>query len=111
SVSANQPREPAVGVLCGGNANHGFFLPTPASLKDGQPHSIYAYAINIDAAGNPAGLNPLLVNSPKTIVPPDATPPTIAITSPTSSSTYSTSTTPLTLGGTASDNIGVIQVT
>ena len=41
----------------------------------------------------------------------DSVAPTIAITSPTSSATYSTSTTPLTLGGTASDNIGVTQVT
>jgi len=35
----------------------------------------------------------------------------VAITSPTSSATYSTSATPLTIGGTASDNIGVTQVT
>jgi hypothetical protein len=25
-----------------GDGNHGFFLPTPASLKDGRPHSIHA---------------------------------------------------------------------
>src|SRR5206468_2009640 len=41
----------------------------------------------------------------------DTTPPTIAITSPTTDSTYSTSSSPLTLGGTASDNVGVTQVT
>src|SRR5207247_6249788 len=41
----------------------------------------------------------------------DATPPTVAITAPTSNPTFSTSTTPLTLGGTASDNVGVTQVT
>jgi hypothetical protein len=41
----------------------------------------------------------------------DTTPPTVAITSPTSGSTYSTPTSSLTLGGTASDNVGVTQVT
>jgi Big-like domain-containing protein len=37
--------------------------------------------------------------------------PTITITAPTSGSTFSTNTSPLTLGGTASDNVGVTQVT
>ncbi|HEV8614519.1 MAG TPA: Calx-beta domain-containing protein [Methylomirabilota bacterium] len=41
----------------------------------------------------------------------DPTPPTVAITAPTSASTYGTKTSPLTLSGTASDNIGVTQVT
>jgi len=41
----------------------------------------------------------------------DTTPPTLAITTPTSGSTYSTRTTPLTITGTASDNILVTQVT
>ena len=40
----------------------------------------------------------------------DTTPPTIAITTPTSGSTYSTRTSSLALGGTASDNVGVTQV-
>src|SRR4029077_874937 len=39
------------------------------------------------------------------------TTPTVAITTPTSGATYTASTSPLTLGGTASDNIGVTQVT
>src|SRR5436309_14224184 len=41
----------------------------------------------------------------------DTTPPTVAITSPTSNPTYSTSTPGLTLAGTASDNGGVTEVT
>ena len=41
----------------------------------------------------------------------DTTLPTIAITTPTASSTYSTPTSSLALGGTASDNVGVTQVT
>ena len=41
----------------------------------------------------------------------DSTAPTIAIASPTSSSSYSTATSTITLSGTASDNIGVTTVT
>jgi len=42
---------------------------------------------------------------------PDTTPPIVVVTSPTPSSTYTTSSSLLTLGGTASDNVGVTQVT
>ena len=42
--------------------------------------------------------------------PPDATAPSLAITAPTGSATYATSTTPLSLGGTAADDTGVTQV-
>src|SRR5262249_55220407 len=42
--------------------------------------------------------------------PPDTTPPTVTITSPTSSPTFTATTTPLAVAGTASDNVGVTQV-
>ncbi|MBI5674307.1 MAG: PASTA domain-containing protein [Nitrospirae bacterium] len=42
--------------------------------------------------------------------PPDNTPPAVSITKPTSSGSYSTGTSPLNIGGTASDNVGVTQV-
>ncbi len=41
----------------------------------------------------------------------DSTAPTVSITSPTSGTTYSAGSSPLTLGGTASDTAGVTQVT
>ncbi|MCJ7816588.1 MAG: hypothetical protein MUP55_01905, partial [Candidatus Aenigmarchaeota archaeon] len=41
----------------------------------------------------------------------DTQPPTIQITSPTSNPTYSASSSPVTVGGTASDNVSVTQVT
>ncbi len=41
----------------------------------------------------------------------DTTPPTVTITSPTSNPTITASSSPLTLRGTASDNVGVTQVT
>jgi hypothetical protein len=62
SSIANNRREQGVTDLCDGNASHGFSFVTPANLKDGKSHKIYAYAINI-----PAGENLLLANSPKTI--------------------------------------------
>jgi hypothetical protein len=42
---------------------------------------------------------------------PDATAPTVAISSPTTSATYSTTTSSVALSGTASDNVGVTRVT
>ncbi|HYK90301.1 MAG TPA: fibronectin type III domain-containing protein, partial [Acidobacteriota bacterium] len=59
-----------------------------------------------DAAGN-TGTASLTV----TYNPSDTSPPTVAITSPTSSGSYTTSSSPLSIGGTASDNVGVTQVT
>jgi Putative Ig domain/Glucodextranase, domain B len=59
-----------------------------------------------DAAGN-TSTDTLTV----TYNAPDTTAPAAAITTPTSAATHSTSTTPLTVGGTASDAVGVTQVT
>jgi hypothetical protein len=58
-----------------------------------------------DAAGNQAS-DVLTV----TYNPPDATVPTIGITGPTSSSTYTTTSSTLAISGTASDNVGVTQI-
>jgi hypothetical protein len=59
-----------------------------------------------DAAGN-TGIATLTV----TYIPPDTTPPTIRIALPTTSATYTTRSSSLRLAGTASDNVGVTQVT
>src|SRR5688572_1132383 len=59
-----------------------------------------------DAAGN-SGADTVTV----TYNAPDTTNPSLTITGPTSSATHATSTTPLTVSGTASDNVGVTQVT
>jgi putative Ig domain-containing protein/fibronectin type III domain protein/glucodextranase-like protein len=59
-----------------------------------------------DAAGN-SGTATLTV----TYTPPDTTAPTIAILGPTSASTYTTTSSVVTLGGTSSDNLGVTAVT
>jgi hypothetical protein len=59
-----------------------------------------------DAAGNLATDAITVTYAP----PPDATAPTVTITSPTANPTLAVTTTPLTLGGTAGDNVGVTQV-
>ena len=58
-----------------------------------------------DAAGN-TSTDTLTV----TYTPPDTTLPTVTITTPTSAATHTASATPLSLGGTASDNVAVTQV-
>jgi len=57
-----------------------------------------------DAAGNTA-------TDSLTVTLTDTTQPSVTITTPTASATYTTSNPLLTLGGTASDNVGVTQVT
>jgi hypothetical protein len=46
-----------------------------------------------------------------TYTPPDIQSPIVTITSPTSASTYNTPNSTINIGGTASDNVGVTQVT
>ena len=53
--TANVMREAGVANSCGGYANHGFKYNLPDSVKDGKPHTLYMYAINV-----PDGANPLL---------------------------------------------------
>lgn len=52
--------------------NHGFSFATPESLKDGQSHQIYVYALD-----DQGGTNPLLNNSPKSIQCTPVNPPPI----------------------------------
>ena len=59
-----------------------------------------------DAAGN-TSTDQLTV----TYTPADTTNPGVTITTPTSNDTHTVTTTPLSIGGTASDNVGVTQVT
>jgi hypothetical protein len=63
SATANVSRQDLITAnVCGGTGNHGFSAPLPASIVDGQPHSIYAHAIN-----TPTGNNPVIGGSPKTV--------------------------------------------
>jgi predicted outer membrane repeat protein len=57
--------------------NHGYSIPTPSNIKDGQSHTIYVYAI--DSGG---GNNPLLNNSPQSIScsPPPPPPGSLKVT-------------------------------
>jgi len=53
-----------------GSCEHGFSLPSPLSLHDGQPHAVHAYGI--DSEG---GTNAQLQSSPKTLTCPAQIPP------------------------------------
>ncbi|PYM92880.1 MAG: hypothetical protein DME04_13985 [Candidatus Rokuibacteriota bacterium] len=59
-----------------------------------------------DAAGNSAA-----VIFSATLIVADIVPPTVAITSPTSSPSYDTGNALLSIGGTAADNVGVVEIT
>jgi hypothetical protein len=61
-----------------------------------------------DAAGN---TSTDVLNVTYTVTPSDTTAPVITILGPTSGSSYTTATSVITLGGTASDNMGVTAVT
>ena len=61
---------------------------------------------NVDFAASGGTISRIMTGSAM-----DATPPTVAITSPTFGATFNTSNALLTLGGIASDNVGVTRVT
>src|SRR5437764_457476 len=80
------------------------FAWNTAAVSNGA-HTLTARAY--DAAGNATtstGINVTVANA-------DTTAPTVAITTPTASPTYTASSSALALGGTAADNVGVTQVT
>ncbi len=92
-VVANLPRENAVTQLCG-DGFHGFSFRIPDWLRDGQPHWIYAHAINVDASGswNPTLDNPYLPGSPRVFqftFPPVSSSSSSSVASSSSSSSSS----------------------
>ncbi|MBW2299734.1 MAG: hypothetical protein JRF46_05520 [Deltaproteobacteria bacterium] len=64
--------------------------------------------LQTESATSPPGCSP---QQTITVTGGDSVPPTITIISPTSSPSYTTSTPSITLAGTASDNVGVTQIT
>jgi hypothetical protein len=73
---------PVPGIEVGDN--HGYWFVTPNSVKDSNPHAIYAYGINNDGSGS----NPMLIGAPQNILcsPPIVAPlPTVSITATPSS--------------------------
>ena len=77
NITANISR-PDVNEVVGVTGNHGFSLPPPESLIDGEPHDIYVYGI--DSSGE--GINTLLSNSPRTLTcepPTTSTPPPMPV--------------------------------
>src|SRR3989449_6934673 len=102
SVSTSSPFSIVSGsafTLVGVGASQGVtvrFTPTTSATA----------TANVDFAASGGTISRIMTGSAM-----DATPPTVAITSPTFGATYSTSNALLTLGGIASDNVGVTRVT
>lgn len=71
------------------------------------PNTITVVAKDASSAQNSTTASIVLNYTP----PLDTTAPTVAITVPTTAATYGTTSSPLTIGGTASDDVGVTQVT
>jgi len=68
----------------------------------------YFFAVTAYAGASESGYS----NEVSATIPiPDTTAPAVAISTPTADATYTTGTTPVTLGGTASDSAGVTMVT
>ena len=99
------------------NGNEGRFLNDPNS-NDGFVHSglqngttYYYSAFTYDEVPNYSETAHASATPIPGGPPPDEEDPTVAITSPTSEDTYSTSQNTIDLSGSASDNVGVISVT
>lgn len=68
-VTADIPRDDLCVTL--GSCNHGFALDVPLSLRDGQPHPIYAYAHDSeDGEGAELDLSPSELTCPPPPIPP-----------------------------------------
>jgi hypothetical protein len=73
------------------------------------PNMQYQFRVYANDSSGSWGVSAIRTNT-VSFIPSDNIKPTIQITNPTSSTTYSTSSTPLSINGTASDNVGVTQV-
>jgi murein DD-endopeptidase MepM/ murein hydrolase activator NlpD len=70
-VKANLSRPDLCGPL--GSCEHAFDVPVPAEYRDGKPHTINAYAIDLTGGDNPKlGGSPRTITCSNTPVEPDA---------------------------------------
>ena len=64
AFKANTSRESAVGFTCGmGSSMHGFKVSTPPRFRDGDPHNVTVYALNVGSGTE----NPQLMGSPRSL--------------------------------------------
>ncbi len=108
-ISTN-PGAETVGVWLGNG--DGTFQPPVMYPADFGANAVVITDFNGDGRSDLAVMNTAAYNITIHLgASTDTTPPTVAFNSPTSASTYSTSIGTLNISGTASDNIGVTQVT
>jgi hypothetical protein len=109
----------------GGTVSGSVTVPSPFTVVSGSPFTLAAAASQtVTVRFTPTAVATATVNLTVTTadgdsivrtvtgvgLPAETTPPTVAITTPTANPTYTTGTSPITLGGTAADNVGVTQV-
>ncbi len=102
SMSATPPAATAAGWVAV-TSTTSFASNVPYTLPSGDGTKT-VYAWYEDAAGNVSATASASISLAQTL-------PTLSITSPTSASTYRTNSSPLSLAGTAADNVGVTSVT
>lgn len=102
STVANGAREPAVAGNCGGVSTHGFSFTTPASIKNGVPHTINAVGVNVGGTG----FDTDLWDSPKSITCAPPQPNLNALSIQTGAVAY-TPNSQITIFGTTTNNSSV----
>ena len=91
-------------VACTGTASF-----ATASIGTGKTVTVNGLMLTGAAAGQYA-LSSTTATTTATIREPDTTPPVVALTTPSSTGTYSATNSPLAVSGTASDNVGVTEI-
>lgn len=86
----------------------GLSLQGSTGFISGTPTTVGTYQVTVTVSDGVLSSSSAFTWS---IVAPDGTAPSVTITSPTSASSYSTTSGTVALGGSASDNVGVSQVT
>jgi putative Ig domain-containing protein/glucodextranase-like protein len=86
----------------------GLALQSSTGFISGAPTTAGSFTVNVTVSD---GVLTVTQSFTWTVTAPDVTAPAVTITSPTSAATYSTTSSTMTMGGTASDNVAVTQVT
>jgi regulation of enolase protein 1 (concanavalin A-like superfamily) len=101
-----------LGVTFGAtNLPPGLLLTNSTGSIDGTPTTAGSYNVTVSVSDGVSSVSQSFTWTIQPATVSDTTAPNVTITSPTSQSTFSTTATSITIGGTASDNVGVTQVT
>ncbi len=63
SINANQTRDDLC-MMLGGTCEHGYTLELPLGVRDGAPHNVWAYGIDLEGVNNPLLGGPVEMSCP-----------------------------------------------